>query len=133
LAHRHAIGAFAPQGIGQKMGGFRDWRRIWRKANMNQIDGCSANQPEVSVTVTFRKALFGSGSVAAITNISTESIPVAVISSRPSMNQQQRFDLVIDPNRFKEIGDREGWAFIPGDVIKISQPDHKPRAVRLTN
>ncbi len=115
------------------MGGFRDWRRIWRKANMNQIDGCSANQPEVSVTVTFRKALFGSGSVAAITNISTESIPVAVISSRPSMNQQQRFDLVIDPNRFKEIGDREGWAFIPGDVIKISQPDHKPRAVRLTN
>jgi hypothetical protein len=72
----------------------------------------SANQPEVPVTVGFRGAFFGSGSVAHITNQSNQSIAVKVI----------------DGGMSKEIGEQEGWAFVSGDTVTIEQAGHKSRS-----
>lgn len=85
----------------------------------------AANQPEPTVSISFRKALLGSGNVAVIKNTSSQSISLSLAISRPSTNQQNTLDVVLDPARPKEIGHREGWAFILGDSIVVSQPGHK--------
>jgi hypothetical protein len=84
-----------------------------------------ANQPEPTVLVTFRKALLGSGGVARIKNSSPQPISIALIAERVSTNQRKGFELIIDGGVFKEIGEREGWAFLSGDTLKVSQPNHK--------
>ena len=75
--------------------------------------------------VSFRKAIFGSGSVAMIRNSSSQSISVSLVAERSSTNQRRPFELTIDGGQVKEIGEREGWAFLNGDALKISQPGHK--------
>lgn len=84
-----------------------------------------ANQPEVSVRIGFRKALLRSGNVAVITNTSGQAIAINAEIERPSSTLRRSFSLTLDPGQTKEIGEREGWAFIPRDVVTISQPEHK--------
>ena len=84
-----------------------------------------ANLPEVKVKVTFRKAIFSSGNVAHINNISNQSIAITTDVERPSAGQKKSFTLTIDPGQSKEIGERQGWAFVNGDVMTITQPGHK--------
>jgi hypothetical protein len=85
----------------------------------------SANLPEATALVTFRKALISSGSVAVIKNTSSQSIAITLTTARPTSNQRKNFDLIIDAGKFKEIGEREGWAFLKGDIALVSQPEHK--------
>ena len=85
-----------------------------------------ASQREVQVRVSFRGAIFSSGNVAGITNLSNQPIAIAADAERPSSGQKRRFEMVINPGHAKEIGEVEGWAFIPGDTVTVSQPDHKP-------
>lgn len=84
-----------------------------------------ANQREVQVRVSFRKAFLSSGNVAGIANASNQTIAVTANVDRPSSGQTRSFSLTIDPGQTKEIGEREGWSFISGDVITIAQPEHK--------
>jgi hypothetical protein len=85
----------------------------------------AANQPEPTVLVSFRKSLFGSGSVATIKNSSSQSISVSLVAERPSTNESRPFSTIIDGGMSKEIGEREGWAFLAGDTLNVSQPNHK--------
>lgn len=85
----------------------------------------AANQPEPTVLVSFRKAFLGSGGVATLKNSSPQPISVSLVASRSATNQQRQFDLVIDAAMFKEIGEREGWAFLSGDTLQVAQPSHK--------
>lgn len=85
----------------------------------------TANQPEVDVLVSFRKALISSGKVAAIKNASGQSIAISVNIERTSSGGVRAYELTLDPGQVKEIGEREGWAFILGDRIAISQAGHK--------
>ena len=97
------------------------------EANMNiQL----ANQPEIPVRVSFRKALLNSGNVAGFSNISNQTIAISASIGRPSSNQTLSIDLTIDPGQKKEVGELEGWAFISGDTITIQQPDHKSLSIR---
>lgn len=86
----------------------------------------AASLPEATVNVAFRKAIFSSGHVAVITNTSPATISATITASRPS-GVGKRFDLTLDPNRPKEIGEREGWAFVAGDRVQVEQPGHKGR------
>lgn len=86
----------------------------------------AANQPEPTVLVSFRKAFLGSGGVATIKNTSSQPIAVSLVAERSSTSQRRPFDLTIDGGLVKEIGEREGWAFLAGDTLKVSQPGHKP-------
>ena len=85
----------------------------------------TASQPEVEVQVSFRKALINSGNVSMLKNISGRSIAIAVEAKRPSTGKSKKFDLTLDASQMKEIGEIEGWAFISGDTLRISQPEHK--------
>jgi len=84
----------------------------------------AANQPEVEARVSFRKALLSEGNVAIITNTSSESAEYVVDIER-SGSQQKQFRFVLNARSTKEIGQREGWAFIPGDRLNVSQAGHK--------
>jgi hypothetical protein len=84
-----------------------------------------ANQPEPTVLVSFRKAFLGSGGVATIKNTASQAISVSLVAARSATNQQRQFELVVDGGLVKEIGERDGWAFLSGDTLKISQPSHK--------
>ena len=86
----------------------------------------AANQPEPTVLVSFRKAFLGSGSVATIRNTSSQPISVSLVAERAATSQRRPFELIIDGGLVKEIGEREGWAFLAGDTLKVSQPGHKP-------
>lgn len=90
-----------------------------------------ANQAEIQVRVGFRKAMLKSGLVAGFTNLSSQSIAVSVNVQRGSSGQSRNFELTLDPGKPKEIGEREGWAFIPGDSLTVSQPDHKSLSVQI--
>jgi hypothetical protein len=86
----------------------------------------AANRPEATVVVAFRKALFTSGSVAAVKNSSARAIAVSVVAIRAGTSQQKQFELTIDGGMAKEIGERDGWAFLNGDTLSVSQSGHKP-------
>ena len=91
----------------------------------------AANLPEATLEVTFRKAVMSNGSVAQFRNTSQVSAPFTIVAARPSTNQSRRFTLVLDGGRTTEIGEREGWAFLPGDLVRVVQPGHKPRDFNL--
>lgn len=84
-----------------------------------------AQQPEVDVLVSFRKALLSNGNVAGVKNTSGNAVAVTVEISRPSSGAKRVYELTIDPGQTTEIGEREGWAFISGDKIQISQAEHR--------
>lgn len=87
-----------------------------------------ANRPEIPVNVSFRKALLSSGGVASFRNRSSRSIAVTATIERPSSGQSRIFDLTLDPAHTKEIGEREGWAFVSGDTVTLTEPEHKSSA-----
>jgi hypothetical protein len=84
-----------------------------------------AQLPEVEVTLGFRKALFSSGNVAVIKNTSGESIALTAVASRPGSDYKKAFEITVDSGQTREIGEQEGWAFVKGDAISLSQAEHK--------
>lgn len=84
-----------------------------------------ASQPEVQVQISFRKALLNSGNVAVLKSQSRESIAITLEVARPSSGSRRNFELILDSGQVKEIGAREGWAFVAGDTIRVIQPNHK--------
>jgi len=110
--------------LAQKDAEIQDFKRLAVDAN-KKLE--SASQREVSVQVSFRKALMSSGQVARLTNQSDQTVAVSVVAERPSAGKTKHFELTIDPGLLhtKEIGELEGWAFVSGDTIKISQPGRR--------
>ena len=87
----------------------------------------AANLPETTAEVAFRKAVLSNGGVAMIRNVSASSVPFTILVGRPSTRQSRQYSPVVDGGKTIEIGEREGWAFLSGDVIRVVQPGHKPR------
>lgn len=102
--------------------------KVQQLANEANTQLQAANQPEVEVLVSFRKAMLHSGSVATIKNTSGQSIAISVNIERASSGGSRAYEMTLDSGKVKEIGEREGWAFIPGDRITISQSGHKSTA-----
>lgn len=84
-----------------------------------------ANLREAEVSVKFRKALLSSGHVAGFTNTSSQPVAIVAHVLRASTGQSRSFEMTLDPGRTKEVGEREGWAFLVGDKITVEQPDRK--------
>lgn len=91
----------------------------------------TASQPEVQVSVTTRPAMLGSGLVAVVENDSGSMLAITVVASRPSTGQSRSFDFVMNARARTEIGHIEGWAFVNGDTVTVSQPNHKSRLFTL--
>jgi uncharacterized phage infection (PIP) family protein YhgE len=84
-----------------------------------------ASQPEVEVQAGFRKALLHAGNVLLLKSIATAPIAITAEIERPSTGLKKVAELTLDPGQVKEIGEREGWAFVAGDMVRISRPEHK--------
>jgi hypothetical protein len=84
-----------------------------------------ANLPEAQVRVTFRKAVVASGHVAVFSNMSGQPVSITADILKPGTSQSRRMSITLDPGRKKEVGELEGWAFVAGDTVTISQTDHK--------
>jgi len=69
--------------------------------------------------VTYRKALLGAGYVEQIRNISDKAQSVKVTLYNPALNRTKVYAVVVDPQRFKEIGHLQGWTATSGDVITL--------------
>lgn len=91
----------------------------------------SASQPEVQVSVVTRQAMFGSGLVAMIKNNSGEMAAVSIEAKRPASGQSRTYELVMNSGMLKEIGHAEGWAFVSGDTVTVSQPNHKSKVFNI--
>ena len=90
-----------------------------------------ATLPEATVSIGFREAMMGAGSVAVISNTSDENIPVSVLIKRVSTGQTKNYDFVMNARSSREIGHMDGWAFVSGDAVEVKQPKHKTRIVSL--
>lgn len=67
-----------------------------------------------------------SGNVASFNNTAGQTIAVTINVNRAS-GQSRSFDVTLDTGMTKEIGEREGWAFIRGDTITVRQAEHKSK------
>jgi hypothetical protein len=85
-----------------------------------------AEKPSLPVALSFRTALFGSGLVAIFKNTAPTSLEVAAVFSSQSTGQQRQVNLVIPPNGIQEIGHAEGWAFIAGQHIRLTNNRYRP-------
>ena len=101
-----------------------------------------ASLPEATVSISFRPEVLqtgnvfnptkiGVGSVAVITNISDDNIPINVVIKRASTGQSKSYDFVMNARTVKQIGNQDGWAFVSGDVIAVNQPNHKVKTIAL--
>lgn len=69
--------------------------------------------------VEYRKALTGSGYVDRIINTSSKVQPVKVTLNNPTFNRTKVYSIVVEPQRFREIGYLEGWTASSGDSITL--------------
>jgi len=85
-----------------------------------------ASKRDLPVTVTFRRALLGTGLVATFRNISSNDLEIAVLFTSPETGLEKRANLVISANGVQEIGSLEGWAFAVGHVIELTSSKYRP-------
>ena len=85
----------------------------------------SANRPEATVIVNFRKGFVDNGDVAIFTNISGRTTVITAEIERPSSGKTKTIDLAFDRGTTRNIGETEGWAFLSGDTVTIHQEGHK--------
>lgn len=83
-------------------------------------------EPEIPISVRFRKALLSSGLVASFKNETEDPFAVTLEFSRESTDRRDNRDLVLNKDQSREIGEREGWAFVKDDKIVLSRKGYKP-------
>lgn len=76
---------------------------------------------DLPVEIKYRRAFFWGGSVLIVQNTSGQDLPITAQFSRagaPSMTRE----LVVPVNGAVTVGAAQGWAFVPGDSIKLQNP-----------
>jgi len=107
-------------------------QQLWQAKNQLQASQSrlvAEVRPDLPVRVGFRKAIFGSGQVAVLQNLSNEELQVTleVTSTANGLHYQQ--PLVIEPNRIREIGGHEGWEFATGQTVTLNNTQYRPLRV----
>jgi hypothetical protein len=76
-------------------------------------------RPPVPVTVRYRKAVMGHGFVFRLDNQLGQVIAVHFKVMRAGGSNGREYDLVLDPQRFREIGFEQNWEGAPGDHYTV--------------
>jgi hypothetical protein len=87
-----------------------------------------ASKPTLPVSVSYRQAILGPGLVARFTNESSESLELRVRADSPATNFYHAWYLVIPPGRTREIGPLEGWSFLDGQRLELSNVNFRSAA-----
>jgi|SRR5579862_3849236 len=98
-------------------------------ADQAQQEADYQSLPEVPCTLGFGSpGLFSSehGSVASIENVDSDQVALNIKIERPSDGTSKTIDdFVIDGHQSRDLGEDEGWAFVSGDKITLSEGGHK--------
>jgi hypothetical protein len=98
-------------------------------ADQAQQDLAYQSLPEVPCTLGFGDpGLFSSehGSVASIENVGSDEAALNIHIERPSDGTSKTIeDFVIEGHQSRDLGEDEGWAFVSGDKITLSEGGHK--------
>lgn len=85
-----------------------------------------ARKPDLPIRVTYRNAFTGPGLVAVFHNDSNQMVEVVASFSSAGVNATQSWRLVLSPNSRQDFGYREGWAFVPGQHIRLTNTAYRP-------
>lgn len=84
-----------------------------------------ANKPEVPVSLASAIPWIDNGLKIILHNSAGSPVEISVEVNRPGTTKTANLHVVINSDSNKEIGETEGWAFIPGDEVTLHQPGHK--------
>jgi hypothetical protein len=104
------------------------------KIRISQMEPLAIKAREMAIAVTFRKAIFGSGYVLGIQNKTTKPLALNVTVTDATRQRNMHFRVVANGGSAqganftaapaKEIGHREGWAFVSGDTVDVGCADY---------
>lgn len=92
--------------------------------------GC-APEPQVPISVTFRKSWVGEGLVAVLKNETSSHIKILVKLSNATTKQNRECAVVLGPLGSKEIGWLQGWTCVPGESLTIQLDGYATKHVRV--
>jgi hypothetical protein len=79
---------------------------------------------DLPVQVSFRHGVLSAGLVLTLHNVSRSELAVSASFSREGASPQSR-QLVLPPDGVREVGEREGWAFVTGDTVVLTNPSFR--------
>ena len=99
---------------------------LQRRLGQASAQSRPAWMPDLPVQVTFRPARFTDGMVASFFNYSSAPVEVAALFQSDATHQQLQRHLVLPPNQTLEIGAAQGWAFLPGQTVTLTNSSYQP-------
>lgn len=95
-----------------------------------QAQAAQLAKPDLPVQVSVHAALFGTGKQLEIHNLTANPLPITATFGRagfPSVTKE-----LVVPARFQTlIGTQQGWSFLPGDTVSLSNPRYRPKNGRI--
>lgn len=85
------------------------------------------SKPQLPVAVSYRQALLGDGLVARFTNRSPGTLELRVQADSPATHFYHDWYLVIPSGGTREVGWLQGWDFLPGQQIELSNANFRPK------
>ncbi len=78
------------------------------------------SQKTMPVSVIFRRAPSGNGLVTFFKNNAPAPIEISVLLSNPVTERRREVNLNLAPNGVQSIGEAEGWVFVPGHHVQVT-------------
>jgi len=91
--------------------------------------GFSPQLPELPIEVFTRNSVGGGGLVCQFKNITNKHLILIVNVSNKTLNTKKSFIVTVSPNSFVEHGWAEGWNYVSGDRIELTNADYETKVV----
>ena len=85
--------------------------------------------PDLPVVVLTRQSIGGGGLVVQYKNKSDKFLPLVIVVSNKTTNATKRFTVNVPPHSFQEHGWAEGWNYLSGDQIEISNDEFESKTI----
>lgn len=85
--------------------------------------------PELPIEVYTRTSVGGGGLVCQFKNLTSKHLVLNVNAFNKTLNTKKNFSLIITPNSIVEHGWAEGWNYVSGDKVELSNADYKKKVV----
>ena len=86
----------------------------------------SASRPDLPIKLSFRRAQLSQGEVAVMQNLSNQTLEITLDVQNSATGAHFQRALVINPGQVGQFGPQEGWAFVSGQLVTLSNPAFRP-------
>lgn len=83
-------------------------------------------QPELPIRLTFHDAIFRSGKVAILQNLSDTDLEIVLDVQTPATGAHERHRLTVNARSVLRFGPAQGWPFAPGQVVTLNNGNYRP-------